>query len=346
MARRGGSLTVVSVAYPFATVTADPVGGAEQVLAHIDRALVAAGHRSIVIAPEGSRVAGELDAVPAATEAIDDDVRERIHRAVRAHLRDAIAYERPHVVHVHGIDFAAYLPPPGPPVLATLHLPLDWYPAEALAPTRPGTWLHPVSAHQARIAPAGATLGPPIENGVDLEVVPAMKRGFALALGRVCAEKGIDDAIDAARRASTPLLIAGTIFPYAEHRRYFAECVSPRLDGSRRWIGSVEGRRKMRLLAQARCVLVASKARETSSLVAMEAIAAGTPVVAYRAGALPEIVEHGRTGFIVDDVGAMAAAIAEVDRIDSDECRRRARERFPVERMTRAYLDRYRELAR
>ena len=84
----------------------------------------------------------------------------------------------------------------------------------------------------------------------------------------------------------------------------------PHLDRDCRWIGAVGGRRKKRLLGQARCVLVPSKARETSSLVAMEAIAAGTPVIAYRAGALPDIVEDGRTGFIVDDVARMAAAIA------------------------------------
>ena len=112
-----------------------------------------------------------------------------------------------------------------------------------------------------------------------------------------------------------------------------------------RWIGPVAGHRKLRLLAQARCVLVPSKVRETSSLVAMEAIAAGTPVIAYRVGALPDIVEDGRTGFVVDDVEAMAAAIGKVGRIDPDLCRARARERFSLERMTRAYLERYRELA-
>nr|HET7860351.1 glycosyltransferase [Caldimonas sp.] len=315
-AARGRKLTVVSVAYPFATVTADPVGGAEQVLAHIDRALVAAGHRSIVIAPDRSSVAGELRAVAAVGEAIDDALRERVHEQVRTRLREAIARDRPDVVHVHGVDFASYLPPPGPPLVATLHLPLDWYPAAALFPTRPGTWLHPVSSDQASSAPPGAALGAPIENGVDLTVVAARKRRFALALGRVCPEKGLDDAIDASKRAGSSLLIAGAVFPYPEHRRFFAERIVPRLDRCRRWIGPVEGRRKKRLLAQARCVLVASKARETSSLVAMEAIAAGTPVVAYRTGALPEIVEHGRTGFIVDGVEAMAAACTQVDRID------------------------------
>ena len=79
-----------------------------------------------------------------------------------------MALDEPDVVHLHGIDFASYLPPPGPAVLATLHLPLDWYRAAALAPTRPRTYLHPVSASQARSAPAECAPGPPIENGVDL----------------------------------------------------------------------------------------------------------------------------------------------------------------------------------
>ena len=231
-------------------------------------------------------------------------------------------------------------------MVATLHLPLEWYPAAALAPTRRDTWLYPVSRSQARSAPPGARLQAPIENGVDLATVPARKRGFALTLGRICPEKGTDDAIEAARRARLPLLVAGTAFAYREHQEYLRSCVVPRLDAARRWIGAVSGLSKKRLLGQARCVLVPSKARETSSLVAMEALAAGTPVIAYRAGALPDIVEHARTGFIVDGIDEMAAAMAAVDRIDPEACRRSARQRFPVEKMTRAYFACYAALAR
>ena len=341
----GRTLTVLSVSYPFAPVSADPVGGAEQVLAQLDRALAGAGHRSIVIAPRGSSVAGELRPVSTPAGDIDEAARDGVHREVRERIREALARDRPDVVHLHGIDFPTYLPPPGPPVLATLHLPLDWYPASALSSLRPRTWLHPVSASQARAAPVGAAIGAPIENGVDLAVVAARKRGFALTLGRICPEKGIDDALDAARLAGVPLLVAGMAFAYPEHQRYFAQAVLPRLDRARRWIGPVGGPRKKRLLAQARCVLLPSKAAETSSLVAMEAIAAGTPVIAYRAGAMVDIVEDGRTGFLVDDVAAMAAAIARVDEIDAATCRRAARERFPLARMTQAYLDRYRAVA-
>jgi glycosyltransferase involved in cell wall biosynthesis len=230
-------------------------------------------------------------------------------------------------------------------VLATLHLPLDWYPPDALRPERPRTYPQPVSASQAARAPAGAMLTAPIENGVETPEISARKLDYAFMLGRVCPEKGFDDALDAAVRARSPLLMAGSVFPHPEHQAFFRERVQPRLDACRRWLGPVAGTRKARLLASARCLLVPSKAPETSSLVAMEAIAAGTPVIAYRAGALPDIVEHGRTGYLVDGVEGMAEAIRAADRIDPAECRARARERFPLRRMTDAYLARYAELA-
>jgi hypothetical protein len=338
------SLSVLSVAYPLAPVTADPVGGAEQVLARLDGALVAKGHRSLVIAPEGSQVAGTLLPVPAVPGPITDEDAARVRAAVRARIAEATERERPDIIHLHGIDFPEYLPSEGPPVLVTLLLPLDWYPPEALIP-REGVHLHPVSTSQAVTAPPGARLGDPIENGVEIPTLRARKRRFAFALGRICPEKGFDDALDAARLASVPLLIAGTVFPYPSHEAHFRDAITPRLTWRRRWIGPVEGARKQTLLAQAACVLIPAKARETSSLVAMEALAAGTPVIAYPSGALPEIVEHGRTGFLVDGVEAMARAIRRATEIDPETCRATARQRFSADRMVARYLARYAELA-
>ena len=342
------SLTVLSVGYPFAPVGPDAVGGSEQVLARLDAALAGQGHRSLVIAPEGSRTAGELMAVPAVAGEIDAVERLCVHAAMRERIAGILATRSVDLVHMHGLDFDAYLPPPGPPVLVTLHLPLDWYADGTLAPSRPATWLHPVSASQARTAPPGARLGPPIENGVRIPEVRARRRGFALVLGRICPEKGQDDALDAAVRAGVPLLVAGVAFPYAEHQAFLRDRVLPRLDRTRRFIGPVGGHAKDRLLAQARCVVIPSRAPETSSLVAMEALAAGTPVVAYRTGALPDIVEHGRTGLLVEigDIAGLAAAIRAADGIDPELCRSTARARFPLDRMTGAYLARYAELAR
>ena len=340
------TLRVLSVAYPFAPVTADPVGGAEQVLGHLDRALVAAGHRSTVIASAGSAPAGALLAVPHLGQDIDPAGRVHVHDLVRRRMAEAMERERPDVVHLHGLDFEAYLPPPGVPLLVTLHLPLDWYAPAALRPTRPDTWLLPVSQDQARRGPPGLRLLPPIDNGVDLAAVaPRRKAGFALSMGRICPEKGFHLALDAARRADVPFLLAGSVFPYPAHKSYFAREIAPRLDRRCRWVGPLSGAAKRHALAAARCLVVPSLVPETSSLVAREALAAGTPVVALRNGALPDVVDHGRTGFLVDTPADLAAAIRQAGTLDPEACRAAAMARFDARRMAEAYLALYRRLA-
>jgi glycosyltransferase involved in cell wall biosynthesis len=323
----------------------DPVGGAEQILARLDRALIDAGHRSIVIATADSRVAGRLSAIPVPHGVIDSTQREAAHRAIRTAMSDILTRERIDLIHLHSLDFFEYLPPPGVPVLVTLHLPLELYPEAVLHRPPLGTWLLPVSDSQARGFPRLPLL-PPIENGVDLPArTPHARRGYALALGRVCPEKNFADALEASRDADCPLLLAGRVYDYPEHRRYFVREITPRLDRSRRWIGCIAGARKRRLLAGARCVLIPSRIAETSSLVAMEALAAGVPVIAYPAGALPDIVEHGRTGFIAEDIPSMARAIRAAAQIDPEDCRQAARERFCAERMIRQYFALYGRLA-
>jgi glycosyltransferase involved in cell wall biosynthesis len=340
------NLCVLNVAYPFAPVTADPVGGAEQVLSALDRALVREGARSVVLAAAGSTPAGELVPLPQPSGEIDAAGRAAVYAALGRSLAETIARVRPDVVHFHGVDFPQYLPAPGPPALVTLHLPLDWYPAAALAPTRPATWLTPVSRDQARRAPPGARLTRPIENGVDLDSFrPRRKRRYALALGRICPEKGFHHALDAARAAGLPLLLAGSVFPYTEHRRYFEREIQPRLDNWRRWIGPVTGAAKRLLIGAARCLVAPSLAPETSSLVAREALAAGTPVVALRNGALVEAIEPGRTGILVDGPEALPAALAAVADLDPRECRRAAERRFSDRAMIADYLAAYRALA-
>ncbi len=347
-----GKLTILSIAYPFATVGPDAAGGAEQILSTIDRALVATGHASLVIAAEGSTVAGVLLPIPAfAGGAIEQRDRDAVHRRIRA-VTESATRDRPiDLIHLHGVDFDAYMPPPGPPVLVTLHLPPEWYPVDALHPARASTWLHGVSLSQdvalRRIANHVGILAP-IPNGVDTAAfgrIRHARRSFLLMLGRICLEKGQHIALDAATIARVPLLLAGEVFPYEAHRSYFQKEIVPRLGDGRRWIGPAGFTRKRRLLAAARCVLIPSLAPETSSLVAMEAIASGTPVIAFPSGALPDIVQDGVTGFIVHDAKEMAAAIREVERIDSAVCRCVAREQFSVHDMTGAYLRLYRQLA-
>jgi glycosyltransferase involved in cell wall biosynthesis len=345
---RGRPLTILNVAFPFAAVGSDAVGGAEQVLSYLDSGLVAAGHRSFVIARQGSETAGELVAVAGWRGLIDDRAREQMYARYRRAVSQALDRWPIDIVHMHGIDFHRYLPPPGVAVLVTAHLPPSWYPAEALVPSRPDTWLHGVSISQHHAFPAGAPLLPPIENGVPTQQLSARhaKRSFALCVGRICPEKGFHIAFDAAKRAGVPLLLAGTVFPYEAHEHYFRAEIIPRLDHARRVIGPVGFARKRRLLTAARCLLAPSLAPETSSLVAMEALACGTPVVALPSGALADIVEHGRTGFLVADEAEMAKAIQAARRLDPEVCRSTARHRFEVGKMIAAYFERYRQLAR
>ena len=339
-------LSVLSVAYPLARVSPDSTGGAEQVLATIDRALVATGHRSIVIAPKGSHVAGRLHAITFRAGPLDEAVKQAAQADTRQAIADVLANQPVDLVHLHGIDFFTYLPPPGVPLLATLHLPPDWYPASALHPGRPDTWLHCVSRTQHAACPPSPHLLPPIDNGVPVEALQAAhaRRRFALVLGRICPEKGIHCAIDAARHAGIPLLIAGQVYPYAEHRRYFDETIRPRLGRDCLFLGPVDFARKRRLLTAARCLLVPTLVAETSSLVAREAAACGTPVIAFPNGALAETIEHGRTGFLVADIEAMARAIGACGTIDSVTCRAVAIRRFSEEVMIDAYLTRFRAL--
>jgi glycosyltransferase involved in cell wall biosynthesis len=340
-------LTVLSVAYPLAPVSRDAVGGAEQVLAWLDAALVRAGHRSLVVACEGSKVMGTLVPTPRRDGPLDDAARTAAHAAHRRAIAAALQRWPVDLVHLHGIDFHAYQPPPGVPVLATLHLPLAWYPNEALRPARPDTWLHAVSAAQRLAGPSDLDLLPDIPNGVEVEALAARhaRRGFALSLGRICPEKGFHLALDAARRAGVGLLLGGEVFRYKAHERYFRDDILPRLDRWRRFLGPVGLARKRRLLHAARCLLVPSLVAETGSLVAMEALACGTPVIAFPNGALAEVVEHGVTGFLVRDEHEMADAIHAAGTIGPEACREAAQTRFSAERMVERYLALYRRLA-
>ncbi|HEY6577813.1 MAG TPA: glycosyltransferase family 4 protein [Rhizomicrobium sp.] len=339
-------LTILSVAYPLAPVRPDTAGGAEQILLQLDHALVRRGHASLVIAREDSRVAGTLIPTPAISSPFDAAARTAAQTLHRAAVERACRQYEIDLVHMHGLDFDAYLPYADLPVLATLHLPLDRYAGAALTPARPRTWFNCVSDAQARTAPNCDAFLPAIENGVDVDAFAPSRRkaGFALFLGRICAEKGVHLAIEAARRADIPLLIAGEVFPYEEHTRYFHQEIEPRLGRACRYIGRVGVRQKRRLLALARCVLIPSLADETSSLVARESLAAGTPAIAFARGALREVIDHGRTGFLVDSVEEMARRIVHADRIDAEFCRAEARRRFPLNAMTARYLQFYRKL--
>jgi len=337
------ALTVLNVAYPLAPIGPDATGGAEQIVTQLDAALSCAQHRSIVIAAEGSITLGELIPSPFPVGRFDAETQRLAARGHARAIQRVLEHTAVDVIHLHGIDAYDYVPAAGPPVIITLHLPPQWYPPGIFQLKRPQTYLHCVSATQRRQCPPGAALLPTIENGVAPRFFdhPHAKRRWAMALGRVCPEKGFHLALDAAARIQIPLLLAGQVYPYSAHEAYFRAHIVPRLDRWRRFLGPIGWRRKRRLLSAARCLLVPSLVPETSSLVALEALACGTPVVAFPAGALVEIIEHGRTGFIVADEKEMGEAILACAELDPAACQDAARSRFALAGTMRSYLSMY-----
>lgn len=341
------TLTILQVAFPFAPVGPDAAGGAEQILTRLDEALSHDGHHSIVIACAGSRVEGTYIEIPGVAGLIDDAARRFVHDKVRAAIAEALGRWPVDVIHCHGVDCHAYLPQTRTPILVTLHCPASFYDSALFERLDGNLYFHCVSASQSRKAPPSLNYLPIVPNGVpdSLSKARHARRRFAFALGRICPEKNFHEAIDAAKLARTPLLLAGETFPYATHEAYFREQILPRLDAQRRYIGPAGFDRKRRLLAAARCLLLPSLAEETSSMVSMEALACGTPVIAYPSGALPDIIQDGKTGFLVRNPREMAQAIEAVDSINPEICRAAVRERFSSERMTESYFSIYRQLA-
>ncbi|MGI8958813.1 MAG: glycosyltransferase family 4 protein [Bryobacteraceae bacterium] len=333
-------MTVLSVAYPLLPVGPDSGGGAEQILSLVEQGLVDAGHRSVVIAAKGSKTAGELIEGSVAAGEITDDVRQDAQRVHLSCVETALERYPIDVIHFHGLDFYSYLPQQTVPMLATLHLPVSFYPAWIFNDGR--VTLNCVSNAQVNSVPSPRK-PPVVFNGVDVERYRDSSRhkDHLLVLTRICHEKGVHIALEVAHRLDLPLIIAGPVHPFRDHEIYFSEQVQPLLDEKRQYVGAVSLDTKIALLAEARCLLIPSLVAETSSLVAMEAISSGTPVIAFRSGALPEVVEHGECGFIVDSQDQMVDAVQHTSEISSETCRATAKLRFDARRMANDYLELY-----
>jgi glycosyltransferase involved in cell wall biosynthesis len=167
--------------------------------------------------------------------------------------------------------------------------------------------------------------------------------GYLAFLGRFTPEKGPDIAIRLAQQARLPLRIAAKIPRMQSH--YFKEQIEPYVDGDRiKFVGEVNERQKQDFLSNAMAVLFPIDWPEPFGLVMIEAMACGTPVVAWRRGSVPEIVEHGVTGFIVDDEAGALDAIARIPDLDRREVRAGFERRFTARRMAEAYRQCFQDL--
>jgi glycosyltransferase involved in cell wall biosynthesis len=344
---------ILYVAYPLLPVRADSCGGAEQILLTLEREAVRSGLQTTVASCSGSEVQGSVypTGAPASGNLASARDLEAHHCAQTVELisvRRAIGRGFD-VVHDHSGSFFSHGESVDVPVIATLHLPRSFYPEHWFARVPENVHFICVSKAQARTFAGIRNLRGVVPNGIQLEqfALQATKDDFLLWMGRICEEKAPHIALDIAAQHGLRIVIAGKVYPFAYHQQYFQREVLPRIQRMGTQVKFVECpalRQKIELLRFARAVLITSQVDETSSLVAMEAAACGTPVIAFRRGALPEIVKHGETGWLMRDEQQMGEAIRRVREIRPRTCREHALRNFPAERMFSGYLARYKEV--
>ena len=340
------NFSILYVSYPLLPVSEDSAGGAEQVLWALEREAVRSGVRTTVAACAGSHVAGELLETGAAVEELDAfEAREAEHSA---RILEECRQRRFSLVHDHSGHFFRYAAEVNAPLLATLHLPRSFYPEDIFESLAPNVYFTCVSERQVNSFRDLPRMLPPVKNGVALDLFKpdSSPRKHLLWLGRICPEKAPHIALDVAARMDIPLVLAGQVYPFSYHQQYFRREIRPRLQKNpiACFVDTPTFDEKLRVLQRAKALLITSEAAETSSLVALEAMACGTPVIAYGNGALPEIIRNGETGFVVHTVREMCNAIDAVSEIHPDTCRKYVEQNHSVEKMAAECFERYRQV--
>src|SRR5690349_1426663 len=345
---------VLLVAYPLLTVSENSAGGAEQVLCALERELPALGYDTVVAAADGSQVAGELFATGAPASA-PDQFLARDEEQTRRLTHWLNSNQCPHfdLIHDQSSSFWRNADRVPFPVLATLHLPRSFYRAEVFSSIPENVSFNCVSESQLRTFSDLPRMLGCVPNGIALERFPASDlqleaREYVLWLGRICEEKGTHVALDVAHEAGKQIIIAGQIYPFIYHQKYFAREIIPRLKragANARFVNSPSFREKLDLLRNARALLLTSLVDETSSMVTMEASACGTPTYGFRRGALPEVIADGVNGRLFSTAQELSEALRQNIEITPERCRQHAEQNFSARAMAARYEVIYGEVA-
>jgi glycosyltransferase involved in cell wall biosynthesis len=335
-------LKVAVLAPPWFAVPPTGYGGIEWVVSLLADGLVDAGHDVTLFASGDSHTKARLAAVfpQAPSRQIGRTFWELRHALSCFEHADEFDIINDHT----GMLGAALGATVSTPVMHTVHGPLDGEPGELyeqISHVAPQVGLISISMNQRKPKPHLNWIAN-CPNALDLSVYPVMPhRGdYLLFLGRMSPDKGAHRAVAVARETGLPLKLAGKMQDPKE-REYFHELVEPHLVDGIEYMGEVTHGEKVELLQNARATLFPIEWEEPFGLVMIESMACGTPVIATRWGAVPEVIEDGRSGIIVDHYREMPAALERADELEPLELRRYVVEEFSPERMVRDYVAAY-----
>ena len=348
---RVGPLRIVLVAPPYFDVPPTGYGGVEAVVADLADALVARGHQVTLLGAGRAGTAARF--MPLWDRTLPDRLGQPYPEVMNAlKVRRAVACiaaaDGIDIVHDH--TFAGPLNAPayrglGITTVVTVHGPIDddLYPYYRELGDEVG--LIAISDRQRELAPDLNWVGR-VHNALRVQDWPfrADKQDYALFLGRFAPYKGAHLAVRAAHGAGIPLVLAGKCDEPAE-KAYFEQEVRPLLTDSDHFFGPADAVSKRKLLAGARCLLFPVLWEEPFGMVMIEAMACGTPVVALRGGAVPEVVIDGVTGLIRDRPAELPAAIKRAASLDPAACQRHVAANFGVAQLGSGYEQIYQQLA-
>ncbi len=338
-------MRIAQVAPLFESVPPRTYGGTERVVSYLTEELVRQGHEVTLFASGDSRTRARLVAPCARALRLDPDCRDPLAAQVlllEEVWRRAGDFD---VVHFHcGCLHYPLAQRLRVPHVTTLHGRLDLPEAQDLQRSFRELPLVSISDAQRRPMPWANWLAT-IYHGLPRELYrPAFAPGrYLLFLGRISPEKRPDRAVEIAARAGLPLVVAAKVD--AVDRCYYEERIRPLLGQPHvDFVGEVGEAKKQELLAGAAALLFPIDWPEPFGMVMIEAMACGTPVIAFPHGSVPEVVDHGLTGFIVPDLPAAVAAVERVGELDRRRIRQRFEERFSAERFASDHLRLYERL--
>lgn len=341
-------MRIAQVAPLFESVPPRLYGGTERVVAHLTDALVEQGHDVTLFAADETQTKARLVATRSRPLRLDDG---RLNSDLASHLsmmhevrRQADAFDVIHF-HVDLIHFPFFEAMPGR-TLTTLHGRLDIDDLRGVYERWHAYPLVSISASQ-RLPLPDANWYATVQHGMlptHYRLSPLAQDGYLAFLGRISPEKRPDRAIEIAKAAGIPLKIAAKVD--AADRNYFDACIRPLLDHPLiEFVGEIGDAEKSAFLGGARALLFPIDWPEPFGLVMIEAMACGTPVVAWRCGSVEEVVEHGVSGFIVDDMAGAVKAVRDIGELSRSRVRRVFDERFTAHAMAKRYARLYWKLA-